>query len=231
MVKARDDDRMESGRGTSGNRQSTQGGWDQPRSTSMTRRGSYAPALWSDPFQMMNQFADEMDRLFGEFGFARGLAPGSRGGQGAGLTPELVQTTWMPQIEVHERDNQLVVRADLPGMKKGDVDIDVINDTLVIQGERRHEHREGGEGKGYFRSERSYGRFYRAIPLPEGVDEDQVKAHFRDGVLEVTVPLPEHRTRGRRIEIEEGETSRGASTQPTGMRGETARAMREGGSR
>jgi HSP20 family protein len=219
MVKARDDDRMETRRGE-----------DQPRSTSMTRRGSYAPTLWSDPFQVMNQFADEMDRIFGEFGFGAGLGPASRR-QRTWQTPGMEHTTWMPQIEVHERDNQLVVRADLPGMKKEDVDVDIIDDTLVIQGQRRQEQREGDEKKGFFRTERSYGRFYRAIPLPEGVEESQIKAHFHDGVLEVTVPVPERRSRGRRIEIGEGEAARGTSTQQSGMREETARAMREGGTR
>jgi HSP20 family protein len=108
--------------------------------------------------------------------------------------------TWTPQIEVTQRSNELIVRADLPGMNKDDVKVDVTEDAIVIQGERRREHEE--ERGGVYRSERSYGSFYRAIPLPEGAITDQAKATFKDGVLEIKLPAPpEQVTQGRRLEI------------------------------
>src|SRR5262249_46678653 len=107
---------------------------------------------------------------------------------------------WAPQMEVFHRDNELVVRADLPGLTKNDVKVDVTENGITIQGERKHEHDE--EHEGMYRSERSYGSFYRMIPLPEGAITDQAKATFKDGVLEVTMPAPPEQVRhGRRVEI------------------------------
>ena len=84
--------------------------------------------------------------------------------------------------------------------------VEVTEDAVTIQGERRREHEE--ERGGVYRSERSYGSFYRAIPLPEGAMTDQAKATFKDGVLEIRMPAPpEQVTRGRRLEISEGEGS------------------------
>jgi HSP20 family protein len=101
------------------------------------------------------------------------------------------------------RNNELVVRADLPGLNKDDVKVDVTEDSITIQGERKREQEE--EREGVYRSERAYGSFYRVIPLPEGTIADQAKATFKDGVLEVTMPAPpEQVRRGRRVEITEG---------------------------
>lgn len=161
-----------------------------------------------NPFAMVQSFAQEMDRLFESFGFGRSnrwsaldrpsgggstlQGSGQGWGQGGGL--------WSPQIEVSRRGNELVVCADLPGMKKEDLRVEVREDHLVLEGERRQEHQ--GEEGGFYRSERSYGHFYRAIPLPEGTNPDQAQASFRDGVLEVKLPLPERQAeRSRRIEI------------------------------
>ena len=111
---------------------------------------------------------------------------------------------WTPQVEVFQRDGELVVRADLPGMNRNDINVDVAEDRITLQGERKREHEE--ERQGVFRSERSYGTFYREILLPQGAITDQAKASFRDGVLEITVPTPPESTRrGRRLEISEGD--------------------------
>lgn len=142
---------------------------------------------------MLQQFADEMDRMFGDFGFRHGLTrpPTAREGM-----------AWTPRIDVTQRNNELVIRADLPGMKKDDVRVDSTDDAITIQGERHREHNE--ERDGVYRSERSYGIFFRAIPLPNGAIADQAKASFKDGVLEITMPAPpEHVNRGRRLEIAE----------------------------
>jgi HSP20 family protein len=101
-------------------------------------------------------------------------------------------------ISAEERPTALVVRAELPGLTRDDINIEVDEGTLRLWGESRQEKRE--EREGFVRTEQSYGAFYRAIPLPEGADEDHISAEFRDGVLEVTVPLSDTE-RGRRIEI------------------------------
>jgi HSP20 family protein len=110
------------------------------------------------------------------------------------------QGLWSPQVEVRERGNNIVVRADLPGLSRDDVDIEIDNDSLIIRGERHNDWED--EQEGYYRSERSYGTFYRAIPLPDGIDPNACNATFKDGVLEVTLPRPaENQSRGRKIQV------------------------------
>jgi HSP20 family protein len=159
-------------------------------------------SMFADPFRALDRFADEMDRIFDNFGFGRGwLAP--RSSQWLAPSRSAGASLWAPDVEVYQRNNELVVRADLPGLKKEDVKVDVTDNAITIQGERRQE--EESERGGVYRSERSYGSFYRAIPLPEGTITDQAKATFKDGVLEITKPAPpEQVTRGRRLEIKEG---------------------------
>ena len=144
-------------------------------------------------------FADEMDRLFDDFGVGRGWLsrPWSSHARRQGA-----REMWTPQIELSQQNNELVVRADLPGLKKEDVNIDVTDEAITISGERRQE--QESESGGVYRSERSYGSFYRSIPLPRGTMSDQAKATFKDGVLEIRVPAPpEQVTRGRRLEIQD----------------------------
>jgi HSP20 family protein len=106
----------------------------------------------------------------------------------------------LPPVEVSER-GQLVIRAELPGLAKKDVRVEVREDAITIQGERRQERQE--KRKGFFRSERSYGSFFRQVPLPEGTDSASAKATFKDGVLEVTMPAPPKPAKGRSVPIEE----------------------------
>jgi HSP20 family protein len=151
----------------------------------------------------MRRFAEEMDRVFEGFGVGRGAMVqlpfgGRRGtavpGAAIGLAP------WSPQVEVFQRGDQLVVRADLPGLAKDDVQVEVTENAVTIQGERRHDHEERREN--YYHSERSYGSFYRSIPLPEGVSADRAEAKFSEGVLEITMPAPQRQERrGRRLEV------------------------------
>jgi HSP20 family protein len=158
---------------------------------------------------MVRSFMDQMDRLFDDFtGLSLGRSrrpdlPSARSFSGLGQGSQgQSMGFWYPQVEVSEKGGNLVVCADLPGLRKEDVHLEVHDDYLVLEGERRSEREENQEG--LYRTERSYGRFYRTIPLPEGTDPDQVRASFRDGVLEVTVPMPsrEEQQRGRRIEIQ-----------------------------
>jgi HSP20 family protein len=154
-----------------------------------------------NPLTMLDRFADEMERVFEDFGFGRSwLSP--RSGRSWSSAPlRTTGTIWAPDIEVYQRNNELVIRADLPGMKKDNVHIDVADNAVTISGERRQEHET--EREGIYRSERTYGSFYRTIPLPEGAITDQAKASFRDGVLEITMPAPPPATRGRRLEIKD----------------------------
>lgn len=170
------------------------------QSQPLTRR----PIAATSPFRMLEQFADEVDRMFSEFGLGRGWGwPSSFPRFGAPYAPATGSVTWAPQIDVAQRNNELVIRADLPGLNKEDVKVDVTDDAITIQGERRKEHEE--ERGGVYRAERSYGSFYRTVPLPEGAITDQAKASFKGGVLEITLPAPpEQVTRGRRLEISEG---------------------------
>lgn len=154
--------------------------------------------LWSDPFRMLDRFASEMDSVFDQFGLGRSWL-GHRGrtstAAGTGL--------WSPAIEIHQQHNELVVRADLPGMKKEDIHIDVTDQDMTISGERRQQ--QESQKEGLYRSERSYGSFCRTIALPEGAMTDQANATFKDGVLEIKMPAPpEQVTKGRRLEIKEG---------------------------
>jgi HSP20 family protein len=111
-----------------------------------------------------------------------------------------VPTLWSPEIDIREEQNQLTIHVDLPGVTKDNVKVDIDNGLLTRQGERREERTEGGDQQGFSRTERRYGSFYRTIPLPEGADTAQAQANMKDGVLDITVPLPDPK-QGRRLEI------------------------------
>jgi HSP20 family protein len=151
------------------------------------------PTGWDvSPSLTFQRMAEEMDRLFEDFGFGRRLArPFAR---------EASSQMWAPQVEVFQKNNELTIRADLPGLKREDITVEITDDDLCIQGDRKHEREE--EREGYYRSERGYGSFCRVIPLPEGAIADQAKASFKDGVLEITMPAPPA-SKGRRLEISE----------------------------
>ena len=170
------------------------------RGAGLTHRRGPSAALAGSPFSLMQRMAEDMDRLFEQFGFGRmGFGPTPRLGSMfdddllANRGTQSLNTVWAPQIETFRRGDNLVIRADIPGVKKDDVHVEIENDVLTISGERKEEHEENREG--YYRSERSYGQFYRAIPLPEGVNPDQCTASFTDGVLELTVPAPKQEER------------------------------------
>lgn len=105
---------------------------------------------------------------------------------------------WLPQVEVLQRGDNLVVRADLPGLRPEDVRVEVDNGALTISGERSYQAED--ENEGVYHSERAYGAFLRTIPLPQGVNPEDVQARFTDGVLEVTIPLPKE-SRSKRIDV------------------------------
>lgn len=160
------------------------GGWGWPSRSLFSMNPM---ELWSaSPFELMRRMSDEMDRMI------QG-SPTSGMGTGAG---------WRPAVEVVERDGKLVVTAELPGLSEKDVRVEATEEGLVIEGERKREHEETG-GRVY-RSERSYGFFRTVIPLLEDAQVDQAQARFTNGVLEVTVPVPEQSARRRQIPISGG---------------------------
>ena len=105
---------------------------------------------------------------------------------------------WAPPMDLVEAEDHFVLKADLPGLGDDDVTIEVQDGTLTISGERKSEHEK--REKGWYRLERSFGRFSRSLTLPEGVDADKIQASFDKGVLEVRIPKPEER-KPRRISI------------------------------
>jgi HSP20 family protein len=150
-----------------------------------------------DPFALFRQMTSEFDRMFEDWPALRWP---SFGGAAAAEPP-----TWFPKIDVFEKENRLVTRVDLPGMKKEDVSVEVTDGHLALSGERKRETEE--KKKDVYRSEREYGSFYRVVPLPEDVKLEDVKATFAVGVLEVSVPLPaKPKTTIRKVAIEEPPT-------------------------
>jgi HSP20 family protein len=118
-------------------------------------------------------------------------------------SPDLFQGTleaYGPRVEVQETEKNIQVCAELPGMKEKDINVTLRDDNLIIEGERKSEKRK--EEKGLYRSEFSYGSFYRSIPIDVEVDKDNVEATYKDGILEVTLnKLAETKQHAKKIEI------------------------------
>lgn len=178
----RSQERPAGGTGSSG------GGMEVQRHRGRTELGRQD----ASPFTFIRRFMNDMDRLFGDFGFGPSFSSGAAQWPG--------EPMWEPRVDVFEREGQLVIHADLPGMRDQDVSVQVDNDVLTISGERRHEH-EHKKG-GVYRCERSYGSFQRSLPLPEGVNPDSIQASIENGLLEVTMPMPKQTgPRGRQVQI------------------------------
>jgi HSP20 family protein len=154
------------------------------------------PGREADPVALMRKVTEEMERTFNDPFWPAFNWPAFRGF----TVPQTA--AWAPKIDVFENDNRLITRVDLPGMTKEDIKVEVTDVHLALWGERKQEKEEKKDN--VYRTEREYGSFYRAVPLPEGVNLEDVKATFKDGVLEVSVPLlarPEANV--RKVEIEE----------------------------
>ena len=152
-----------------------------------------------NPFGLMRRFSNDMERLFEEFGGFR--FPQFFGKDFAPFRMEVENVEWMPAVEMLQNNGQLVVRADLPGMKKEDVKVELTDNLLTLSGERKHEQEEQHED--FYRSERSYGSFYRQLPLPQGVQTENANAVFHNGVLEITMAAPKMESHTRKLEIKE----------------------------
>jgi len=139
-----------------------------------------------DPFRELRSLNEEMNRLFSlsiprsfeDEGFARGA--------------------WNPSVDIYENKDQIVLEAELPGMKREDFDLTVENSVITLRGERKFEKKE--ENDNYHRVERAYGSFARSFILPQTVSGENASAEFKNGVLRVTIPKREE-VKARRIEI------------------------------
>jgi len=158
----------------------------------------------ANPFGMMRRFTRDMERLFEDFEGFR--FPSVFGSETWPFRTEFNAMEWMPQVEVVHNNGQFTVRADLPGMTKDDIKVELANDMLTISGERKAEKEEKREG--FYRSERSYGNFYRQLPLPEGALTEKAEATFTNGVLEVTMPAAKAEPATRKLEVKETPTEK-----------------------
>ena len=145
-----------------------------------------ALARWT-PARDIPSIRDEMNRLFNEF-WGKGPSEESTWSSGA----------WVPPVDMYESDDALVVKAELPGFSKDDISVELKDNTLMLRGERKRE-AEMKEGN-YHRMERTYGVFQRSFVLPTTVDQQKVKATYKDGVLELSLPKVEA-AKSRRIAI------------------------------
>ena len=136
-----------------------------------------ALARWT-PMGNLQSFQDEMNRMFNQF-FQGGT--GEEAGWGV--------RTWAPPVDIYETDDALILKAELPGVSKDDVSIEIHQNTLILRGQRKHEAEVKEEN--YHRVERAYGSFQRSFMLPTLVDQEHVQATYKDGVLELRLPKSE----------------------------------------
>lgn len=141
--------------------------------------------IWR-PFQELRK---EVDRLFQEF-FGKSYFPERWEG-----------IEWVPSIDVSETEDEIIVKADIPGVKPEDIEINLVDNVLTIKGEKKREKEEKKEN--FYRVERYCGTFMRSIQIPSEVDVEKIKAQYKDGVLKVTLPKkPESKGKTIKIELE-----------------------------
>lgn len=158
-----------------------------------------------DPFRELRSLQDEMNRLF-MTNYSRGSEEGFASG------------AWSPKVDIFENKENLVIEAELPGMKREDVDVSIENNVLTLHGERKFEKKDDGDN--YHRVERSYGSFTRSFTLPQTVTADGATADFKNGILRVQL-LKREETKARKIEIA-GENTSEPKTIETEVRTQTA---------
>lgn len=141
------------------------------------------PIVRWDPFSEMVQLRDEIGRWFDTLDKKKEARKGA---------------VWAPDVDIKETDTDIQIKADVPGMKLEDIDVSVDEDQLVIKGERKIEKEE--KEKDYVRIERSYGSFYRSFNIGVPVKADQIKASYKNGVLDISLPKAEAR-KPKKIEV------------------------------
>lgn len=151
-----------------------------------SEKGSLAPVSRTfSPLWPMQRLQHEIDRLFGH-------------PFGGWFTEEPIIEDWMPAVNVYEEKNNIVVKAELPGMKKDEFEVYMTGDNLNIAGERKAESEE--KTAETYRSERYFGRFHRIVALPIPVKADAISAHYKDGILTITCPKTDE-ARRKQVEV------------------------------
>jgi HSP20 family protein len=140
-----------------------------------------------DPFRELEEVSDLLNRMF-----ARPATARTNGKE------TMIVADWTPSVDISETDGEYQIKAEIPDVKKEDVKVTVEDGVLTIQGERKHEKEE--KGKKFHRIERSYGSFVRTFSLPDVIDEEKVKAEFKDGVLNLYLPKSE-KAKPKAIEV------------------------------
>lgn len=131
-----------------------------------------------DPFRELANLQERMNRLFSDWR----IRP-------TWESEEIGQGSWIPPVDIYETADAVVLKAELPGISKDDINVEVKDNTLTLRGEKKFEKEVKEEN--YYRVERSYGTFQRSFSLPSTVQQDKVKAKFKDGILEITLPKAE----------------------------------------
>jgi HSP20 family protein len=137
-----------------------------------------------EPAREVDSLQSEVNRVFDAFFGGSGRNAGAR--------------RWIPAMDLVETEDHLILRADLPGLRREDVNLEIKDGVLTVSGERKAESEDRSEG--YYRVERAFGTFSRSLSLPDGIDAEAVDADFTDGVLEVRIPKPEER-KPHRVQI------------------------------
>jgi HSP20 family protein len=162
--------------------------------------GTIAERTWR-PFWDLRE---EIENLFDEFYSGNALAPFRRRPR-PGTVPTasgLAATTSIPKLDVIDKEDEVKLVAELPGMAESDIDVRVTDSTLTISGEKKEEAEEGDKQGDYYVCERRFGSFRRSIRLPEGIDQDKIDARFRNGLLTVHLPKkPEAQQPSRKIQV------------------------------
>jgi HSP20 family protein len=143
-----------------------------------------------DPIREMSAMQDRMNRLLSDLR----VRP-------AWGEEEITKGAWVPPVDIYETTNSIVLKAELPGISKEDINLEVKDNTLTLKGEKKFE-KEVKEDN-YFRVERAYGSFQRAFTLPSTVQHEKVKAKFKDGILEVQLPKVEE-AKPKQIKVDVG---------------------------
>jgi len=141
-----------------------------------------------DPFRDLNVLQERMNRLFDD------------AGRGYRSDEPAATTTWSPAVDIYETDNEIVVKAELPGVDRKDINLNLENNVLTLKGERRFEKETKEEN--YHRIERAYGGFSRSFSIPATVDEERIRADYKDGILKIALPKKEQ-VRPKQIKIGE----------------------------
>jgi len=177
---------------------------------------------YTDPWSDLREMQRTMDRLIGRFDVGSDVPmitdvpSGERSLVGTGAGRQVA--SWNPRLDVHETDKALVVHAELPGCNKEDIKLSVDQNRLILQGEKHTKQKEKGEN--WVRKERFEGSFYRALPLPRGVDPNKIQANYTNGVLEVTIPKTEEQLQKHMIDIKTTEGSGTSSSTGTQEKGQ-----------